>query len=259
MRWHQWIKYTVYGLLTLNIGLFFLEEWQAVAHIFDDGLPLSHVISAFAASIDTAAWVLLLLLFETETYQLPPEHITPRLAFGFRAVRTFCYGFIVYAFYGYLTKAIGLYGFVPLEADACSLANQGYSLLIRLDEFLPFDANMCAALAETNAQVLPASHILADPQVLDATRRLAWVDVINSSTWIIVVALLEFDVWLQARGKLAGLVEDIGRVTKAVLYSILLGAAVYWGVAGTLLDFWDAFLWLFAFFFIELNILASDN
>ena len=41
---------------------------------------------------------------------------------------------------------------------------------------------------------------------------------------------------------------------QAILYSILLGAAIYWGFAGDFLDFWDAFLWLFAFVFIALNV-----
>ena len=255
-QWHQWLKYSVYGLLALNILLFFREEWQAVAHTFDGLPPPSEVISAFAASIDTTAWVLLLLLFEIETYQLGPKRMTPRLAAAFRVVRGGCYGFIVYAFYGYLSKAIGLYDFVPLQDHACDLADQGYALLIRLDEYLPFDAGMCAALANTHASVLPDTRILAAPDVLESTRRLAWVDVINSSTWIIVVALLEFDVWLQERGRLAGLIESFSKLAKTMLYSILLSAAIYWGVAGPLLDFWDAFLWLFAFVFIELNVFA---
>ena len=41
---------------------------------------------------------------------------------------------------------------------------------------------------------------------------------------------------------------------KVVLYSLLLVAAVYWGLKGDFVDFWDAFLWLVAFAFIELNI-----
>jgi hypothetical protein len=30
--------------------------------------------------------------------------------------------------------------------------------------------------------------------------------------------------------------------------------AVYWGFEGDFVDFWDAFLWLVAFFFIEMNV-----
>jgi len=39
-----------------------------------------------------------------------------------------------------------------------------------------------------------------------------------------------------------------------VLYSILFAAAAYWGLLGDFLDFWDAFMWLVAFVFIEMNI-----
>ena len=41
---------------------------------------------------------------------------------------------------------------------------------------------------------------------------------------------------------------------KGLLYLALFVCAVYWGFYGDFLDFWDAFLWLLAFFMIELNI-----
>ena len=41
---------------------------------------------------------------------------------------------------------------------------------------------------------------------------------------------------------------------KVVLYTTLVVAAIYWGLKGDFLDFWDAALWLFAFVFIELNV-----
>jgi hypothetical protein len=41
---------------------------------------------------------------------------------------------------------------------------------------------------------------------------------------------------------------------KNVLYSILLFAAIYWGIFGDFLEFWDAFLWIVAFVFIEMNL-----
>jgi len=31
-------------------------------------------------------------------------------------------------------------------------------------------------------------------------------------------------------------------------------AAVYWGIKGSCVDFWDAVLWLIVFVFIELNV-----
>jgi hypothetical protein len=64
----------------------------------------------------------------------------------------------------------------------------------------------------------------------------------------------EVEVRLQLRGRLSGHILRINKYLKLVLYSLLFIAAAYWGVAGDLLDFWDAALWLFAFIFIELNV-----
>ena len=83
-------KYSVYAALTLNVYLFFAEEWAATAHRFADGVAMSDIIEGFAASIDTAAWVVLLLMFELETYVLDDEQFTPRTTWtlhGLRAVR----------------------------------------------------------------------------------------------------------------------------------------------------------------------------
>ena len=97
------------------------------------------------------------------------------------------------------------------------------------------------------------------PVIVDATVkteivRLAWVDVINATVWLLVVLVLEADVRLQERNLLEGLVLTVSKAIKIVLYSTLFLAAVYWGVKGDFVDFWDAFLWLVAFVFIEMNI-----
>jgi hypothetical protein len=44
-----------------------------------------------------------------------------------------------------------------------------------------------------------------------------------------------------------------------LLYTILFAAATYWGFLGDFLDFWDAFMWLVAFFFIEMNLFKDDQ
>ena len=62
------------------------------------------------------------------------------------------------------------------------------------------------------------------------------------------------DVYLQSRGQLKGFLVTVSKGVKVILYSILLLAAIYWGIKGDFLDFWDAFLWLVAFVFIEMNI-----
>ena len=73
-------------------------------------------------------------------------------------------------------------------------------------------------------------------------------------TWLIIVVLLQAEVWLQLKDKLTDQLIFIAKISKGFFYSILFVCAAYWGINGTFLDFWDAFLWLVAFIFIELNI-----
>ena len=80
------------------------------------------------------------------------------------------------------------------------------------------------------------------------------VDVINSANWLIIVFILESEVYLQLKGKLSASFIFIAKWVKVILYSVLLLAAIYWGIKGDFLDFWDAFLWIVAFIFIELNL-----
>ena len=73
-------KYTVYVLLAINVYVFFAEEWAASAHRFADGIALVDIIEGFAASIDTAAWVVLLLMFELEiSGRVPQPHQIPQI------------------------------------------------------------------------------------------------------------------------------------------------------------------------------------
>ncbi|MDH3990236.1 MAG: hypothetical protein OEV34_13950, partial [Gammaproteobacteria bacterium] len=97
------------------------------------------------------------------------------------------------------------------------------------------------------------------PAVVDAAGlteivRLAWVDVINAAVWLLVVLVLEIDVRLQEQNRLEGLALKVSSAAKFVLYGTLFLAAIYWGIKGDFVDFWDAFLWLVAFVFIELNV-----
>jgi hypothetical protein len=253
----HYFKYTVYALLTVNVYLFFSEEWAAVSHRFADGLAPGDIIEAFAASIDTAAWVALLLMFELQTFVLTDEQATRRTTVTLHVLRAFCYIVIVYAFIGYVTKLVFLLGATPLTGttDLCSLVPGEWAYTIDLDEYDGITAANCAGFSDaTSFFQLTGLQAVVDQRGLMDVTRLAWVDVINAGVWLLVVLLLEIDVRLQERGKFEGLALRISNLSKYALYSILLLAAVYWGIKGDFVDFWDAFLWLVAFAFIELNV-----
>jgi hypothetical protein len=250
-------KYSVYALLTLNIFLFFAEEWAAMAHRFSDGLYVENIIEGFAATIDTAAWVVLLLMFELETYVLDDRHFTKRVTWSLHGLRAICYVFIIYSFYGYLSKLLFLNGSGPLPniSNICSLVDGRWAYAIDLDEYAVLTAANCGSFSfATSFLQFPGMSAVVDQPGLTDIIRLAWVDVINSAVWLLVVLVLEIDVRLQERHRLEGVALRMSNLSKYILYSILLLAAIYWGIKGDFVDFWDAFLWLVAFVFIELNV-----
>ena len=249
-------KYSVYALLTFNIFLFFQEESLATQQTFSQGMSLGDIIEGFAATIDTVAWVVLLLMFEFETYVLSQKTLQkPRVKIGFAVLRTLSYGFILYAFYGYVSKMLFTYNISPFVVeDICQLVGQGFSSIFTLDEYPALDLQSCGLLQGQELLKLNDQQIIGSYGEWQSIQRLAWVDTINSITWIIVVLVLEIDVWLQMRERFYGTYRMFSKVFKGLLYSVLFAAATYWGILGDFLDFWDAFMWLVAFVFIELNI-----
>ena len=93
-RLYQLFKYAVYALLTLNIYLFFVEEYAAAPLRFPDGVGLAHIRDAYAATIDTAAWVVLLLMFELETYVLEDKHFSKGVTLTLHGLRFACFAII---------------------------------------------------------------------------------------------------------------------------------------------------------------------
>lgn len=253
-RLFKFAKYLVYVLLSFNIYLFLQEELLALSFTFADGIEPGQIIQAFSATIDTAAWVILLLMFELETAALDDRKIHGLVKWGLHGLRGICYIALLYAFTGYYQELVALYQVVPLSVpDACSLVGGDYSLLVDLDEYVSLDAANCAALGE-QVYTVAGFDILADGETLRSAQILAWVDVINAADWILVVVVLEVEVRLQLRGDLSEQVMGATKLIKLILYAVLFLCAGYWGYAGDFLDFWDASLWLFAFIFIELNV-----
>jgi len=256
-RLFQLFKYTVYALLSYNVYLFWSEETAAAALQFTNGIGMADLIEAYAATIDTAAWVVLLLMFELETWVLDDRHFTAPVRWSLHGLRVVCYTFIVYAFYGYIANMLFVSDVLPLKgiANACGLAADGWSWAVTLDQYEAITAGNCAGWSESGPYFrFRDMTAMVDGPGLVAIQRLAWVDVINGAVWLLVVLVLEIDVRLQEHGRFEGLALTVSNAVKFVLYGTLLLAAIYWGVEGDFVDFWDAFLWLVAFVFIELNV-----
>ncbi len=67
----QFVKWTVYLALTINFGVYAYDDWMAYQRALAPGAPWSDIFEQFATTIDMAAWLGVVFLFELETYTLP--------------------------------------------------------------------------------------------------------------------------------------------------------------------------------------------
>jgi hypothetical protein len=247
----------VYVFLAMNVYWFFIDEFAAAKLQFPNGVLLEEMINAYAATIDTAAWVVLLLMFELETYVLEDDKFTRTVSWSLHGLRAICYAFIVYAFYGYIINFDFIQSTTQLAgvAELCGLAGDQWAYAVDFDEYEVITTANCDSFSSAGSFLrFDGMHAVVDAAGLVAITGLAWIDVINSGVWLLVVVVLEIDVYLQEHNRYEGMALYTSFVAKVALYSALLYAAVYWGAKGSFVDFWDAFLWLVAFVFIELNV-----
>lgn len=248
-------KYLIYALLSYNLYLFILEDTGAIPNAYPEGVNFNNFVEVYSASVDTASWVLLLLIFELETAVLSDERLKTWQGHFLSAIKAVCYAVICYAFYGYLSKFFSVSDVSTIAvSDACTLSDGGWSIVQSLNEYPALNSVNCESLTPP-LQQLNNTQIIGDASSLGLLFNLALVDVINAGAWIILVAMLQLEVILQLRQMLSAGFLKISKYIKGSIYIILLGAAIYWWIDGSFLDFWDAFLWLIAFIFIDLNIL----
>lgn len=164
-------KYTIYSLLAFNIYLFSIN-------------------GTFTETIDTAAWVIILALFEWETRSMGKPYATKIEPAIIALLSTFGYSVILYSCYSYYLQQ-------------------------------------------------------------------EWIDFANALTWILVVLVLQYDVYFPKHySKIRWIIHN---VIKTLLYTGLLVFAVMWGFEGEILDFYDAFLWILSFVVIELNVFKFEH
>jgi hypothetical protein len=250
------VKYIVYGWLSINGYLFFTDESLAQEVTFSRDLSFSEIITVYSASIDTTSWILLVILLELETFIIDDKILKrPMVKWTLIGFRALCYTVILYAVYGYIIKTAFQSDIVPLAiASACELVNQNFTILIAVEDYIPLTAETCQPLAGQEISQLNGYKIIAAHDTLVYARNVAWIDNFNSITWVCIVAILELDIWFQLKGMYKGRLMKVSNNLKIFFYSILFICAVAWGYTGIFLDFMDAFLWLFAFIFIEMNL-----
>ena len=250
-------KYTMYALLLINTLYFF--EVNSAAEAATGGGAIAEIIIAYADAVDSAAWLLLLLLFELETSYEPPERSERWFQPLIGGATLLCWAIIVYSFYGYYGGADMGPGFAAYAGpDPCGLAGTGALFAVTLDDYVPLDAANCLELA-ADARYSAELNMFATPENLSLINRLIWTDIVNAGTWIIVAGMIELEIFMRITGRATPQFLRVSNIIKLPFWIVLIVAVVYWWALGAPVDAWDAFLWIAAFFFIELNMIAKHE
>ena len=120
-RLFQAFKYSIYALLAVNTGHFFLENFGGSAFTYEGGVGIGDIIVAYTDAIDTAAWLVLLLLLELETWVIPDEKLKGWLDGVLSLLSFTCWVIILYSFYGYSASMGVPLGFAAYDGPmSCS-------------------------------------------------------------------------------------------------------------------------------------------
>jgi hypothetical protein len=251
------LKYIVYLSLLVNFALYINDDYLAFRSALPPDALIFDILIQFSTSIDMAAWLGLVVLFELETYALPDEAWTKLLTALTRVVRFVCYAMIAYAAYGYTAEALDNYTYTEVAgvSDICDLAHENTSLLVGVIEYVNITPENCESLSDDSTFYQFEGEVsVVEESALPHVQLMGLVDICNAFVWLIVVFLIEIEVWMQTADRFASPLLNATRQVKTVFYLVLIGNGIIWFFNGYNLYAWDAFLWIFGFWAIELNL-----
>ena len=251
------LKWFVYVWLCINFLQYVLDDILAYNSSLAADASLADIILTFRTTIDTAAWLVLIVVFELETYALPDAAFTRWLDRIFIAIKGLCYTCIAYAAYGYFADTLELYDLIALGHidDLCSLAGQGLFLQLDAADYSEISLSSCSALhAGSEFFQIRGQTSIVSASELGSIRTMGWLDFGNAIVWIVVVILIDVEVHLQNTDQFDSNRLAYARLFKMLGYGFLIGACLMWFFYGYALYTWDAFLWIFGFWAIELNL-----
>lgn len=254
----QLLKLVVYSLLIFNFFLYIRDDFVTSSHTLRSGSTFLEITRSFATTIDESAWITLLLLFELETYLLSDDPLSRSKALLMQVIRLICYVSLAHTLYAWFGNLMELYASVPVEGvtSLCQMASEDVSYAFNL-VYTEINQSNCASLS-TATQFFyvdpPTFLIVEDHAGLVIEKQLAWIDLFEAITWLVILFTIEVAVWLQDRNIGKGLIFKVLKATKLSLYSLLWTAVAYWIYRGHYMFAWDEFVWIAGFTAIEMNM-----
>ena len=98
----QTLKLVIYVLLLINFVLYIIDDIRIASYTLQEDASFLDWTLTFATTIDESAWLILLFLFELETYMLSDEAWSKSLFTRFMYfVRALCYLFLMHSVYAF--------------------------------------------------------------------------------------------------------------------------------------------------------------
>ena len=197
----QIIKWTVYSLLLLNWGYYFIEETYISSHTLSQGGTFLQWTEEFATSIDELGWFGLLFMFELETYSLSDEALRKRkVVWTIHGVRLFCYIMLAHTV---LARITTFQDFSAVEqatevTNICQLADQNLSFGENY-RYTVIDSESCAEISQDNTFYYLDPTVVTDTDGYALEKKHIYVDLDDAVVWLLVVWAIELAVWLQNR------------------------------------------------------------
>jgi len=254
----QQLKLLVYSLLLINYALYIRTDVETAAFTMRNGGDFLDWTAAFATTIDESAWIILIFLFELETYILSDEPLSRPKAILIHGVRIICYFSLAHSMYAFGIYVYELYKVTPVAGidSLCQLVGQDRSYTSNL-LYTEIDLENCRDLSIATQFFyvdFPENLIVTDNAGLVIEKELAWIDFFEVVVWLLILATIEATIWLQDRGVALGFVFRVLNLSKFALYSLLWGGIIYWLYRGHWMFAWDEFVWIAGFITIEMNV-----
>ena len=252
----QRLKWVIYTFLSINFFYYWYEDWNAAQFTLTNGSTFNDWVSAYAATWDFISWLVLIAIYEIETYWLEDDFDNKLVTALMQLTKAICYGLILrttYAYVGNLNDVMNV-SVIPNVTELCNLANQNYAFLRNL-AYTEINLETCRQIPYAGEFYLyPKEPVITDTAGLLEDTQLRRADLIENVSWLIVVAMIELTVQLQNRGYHEGAAISWANRLKVIAYFTIAGAAVYWFTKGHYVYTWDEFVWIAGFAALDVNL-----
>lgn len=257
LEFRQVLKIAIYSLLLVNFILYIIDDVRIASYTMRNGGSLLEWTRAFATTIDISAWLILLFLFELETFLLSDQTLSrPMFIRLMYAVRIFCYVFLVHSVYAFSVIYIDLLqvNLIPDISNLCELVPMDLSFVRNL-AYTEIDLENCLTLSSGEIfYFTEPALVVSDISGLRLEKNLALVDILEVLVWLLILMTIEIMVWLQDQSITRGSLVSFIKGAKYILYGSLWSMAAYWAYLGHYYFAWDEALWIIGFISIEMNV-----